>query len=75
MEWCADRFGPARPDQCNMHGGSYLCHESYCWGYRCAAQLEHPRQQPGEYRIPHGWRSGLRCDVTAQEHKLGLVDS
>ena len=37
-EWCADRFGPTRPGQRNMRGGSYLCHESYCWRYRCAAR-------------------------------------
>jgi formylglycine-generating enzyme len=37
-EWCADRFGPSRPGQRNMRGGSYLCHESYCWRYRCAAR-------------------------------------
>ncbi|QJY47985.1 formylglycine-generating enzyme family protein [Pseudonocardia broussonetiae] len=37
-EWCADRFGPARPGRRNMRGGSYLCHESYCWRYRCAAR-------------------------------------
>ncbi len=37
-EWCADRFGPERPAHRNMRGGSYLCHESYCWRYRCAAR-------------------------------------
>ncbi|WP_339121269.1 formylglycine-generating enzyme family protein [Pseudonocardia sp. D17] len=37
-EWCADRFGPGRPGQRNMRGGSYPCHESYCWRYRCAAR-------------------------------------
>jgi formylglycine-generating enzyme required for sulfatase activity len=37
-EWCADRFGPSRPGERNMRGGSYLCHESYCWRYRCAAR-------------------------------------
>jgi sulfatase modifying factor 1 len=37
-EWCADRFGPTRPGQRNMRGGSYLCHESHCWRYRCAAR-------------------------------------
>jgi formylglycine-generating enzyme required for sulfatase activity len=37
-EWCADRFGSSRPGQRNMRGGSYLCHESYCWRYRCAAR-------------------------------------
>jgi sulfatase modifying factor 1 len=37
-EWCADRFGPSRPAARNMRGGSYLCHESYCWRYRCAAR-------------------------------------
>lgn len=37
-EWCADRFGPERPGQRNMRGGSYMCHSSYCWRYRCAAR-------------------------------------
>jgi sulfatase modifying factor 1 len=37
-EWCADRFGPSRPTERVMRGGSYLCHESYCWRYRCAAR-------------------------------------
>jgi sulfatase modifying factor 1 len=37
-EWCADEFGPSRPGQRNMRGGSYLCHDSYCWRYRCAAR-------------------------------------
>lgn len=37
-EWCADRFGPSRPGRRSMRGGSYLCHESYCWRYRCAAR-------------------------------------
>jgi sulfatase modifying factor 1 len=36
-EWCADWFagdGPAKV----MRGGSYLCHESYCWRYRVDAR-------------------------------------
>jgi sulfatase modifying factor 1 len=37
-EWTADRFGPARPGQRVTRGGSYLCHDSYCWRYRCAAR-------------------------------------
>jgi formylglycine-generating enzyme len=37
-EWCADRFGATRPGERSMRGGSYLCHESYCWRYRCAAR-------------------------------------
>jgi sulfatase modifying factor 1 len=51
-EWCADRFDPvwhveaARLDPVGppsgetrvMKGGSYLCHESYCWRYRNAAR-------------------------------------
>ena len=37
-EWCADRFGPSRPGGRSMRGGSYLCHASYCWRYRCAAR-------------------------------------
>lgn len=38
-EWTADRFGPDRPGHRALRGGSYLCHESYCWRYRCAARL------------------------------------
>ena len=37
-EWCADRFGPRRPGQRVMRGGSHLCHDFYCWRYRCAAR-------------------------------------
>jgi formylglycine-generating enzyme required for sulfatase activity len=37
-EWTADRFGPGRPGQRATRGGSYLCHDSYCWRYRCAAR-------------------------------------
>jgi formylglycine-generating enzyme required for sulfatase activity len=37
-EWTADRFGPSRPGQRVTRGGSYLCHDSYCWRYRCAAR-------------------------------------
>ena len=51
-EWCADYFdalwhvqatridpvGPPSGDTRVMKGGSYLCHESYCWRYRNAAR-------------------------------------
>jgi formylglycine-generating enzyme required for sulfatase activity len=37
-EWCGDRFGADRPGERVLRGGSYLCHESYCWRYRCAAR-------------------------------------
>jgi formylglycine-generating enzyme required for sulfatase activity len=37
-EWTADRFGSGRPGQRVTRGGSYLCHDSYCWRYRCAAR-------------------------------------
>ncbi|MGZ4507391.1 MAG: formylglycine-generating enzyme family protein [Blastococcus sp.] len=36
-EWCADRRAPGQIDRVTR-GGSYLCHESYCWRYRCAAR-------------------------------------
>lgn len=38
-EWTADRFGPSHPGQRALRGGSYLCHESYCWRYRCSARM------------------------------------
>lgn len=51
-EWCADWFdpgyyarspkqappGPASGQARVMRGGSYLCHESYCWRYRVDAR-------------------------------------
>ena len=51
-EWCADWFapntyrsteresptGPASGSAKVMRGGSYLCHESYCWRYRVDAR-------------------------------------
>jgi sulfatase modifying factor 1 len=51
-EWCADYFdpawhreatrldpaGPASGETRVMKGGSYLCHQSYCWRYRNAAR-------------------------------------
>lgn len=42
-EWCADWFATDHPAPSTgthrvMRGGSYLCHESYCWRYRVAAR-------------------------------------
>jgi sulfatase modifying factor 1 len=55
-EWCLDYFDPAwhiRANRVNpvgppagdtrvMRGGSYLCHESYCWRYRNSARTGTP---------------------------------
>ena len=55
-EWCANYFdpawhveatrldpvGPPCGDTRVMKGGSYLCHESYCWRYRNAARTGTP---------------------------------
>ncbi|WP_223840158.1 formylglycine-generating enzyme family protein [Saccharopolyspora pogona] len=36
-EWCADWFDPGEQSR-SLHGGSYLCHDSYCNRYRVAAR-------------------------------------
>jgi sulfatase modifying factor 1 len=54
-EWCADWFtaehppgrqrdpsGPAHGERRAMRGGSYLCHESWCFRYRVAARGASP---------------------------------
>jgi formylglycine-generating enzyme required for sulfatase activity len=61
-EWCADRFGPSRPRGRSMRGGSYLCHESYCWRYRCAARSANtPDSSAGNI----GFRLAADADVAA----------
>ena len=61
-EWCADRFGPSRPGERNMRGGSYLCHESYCWRYRCAARSANtPDSSAGNI----GFRMAADLDIVA----------
>lgn len=43
-EWTSDTFLPNDPNKDNPEmvkkGGSYLCHESYCYRYRCAARSQ-----------------------------------
>jgi sulfatase modifying factor 1 len=42
-EWTASAFGPARPGQLALRGGSYLCHASYCRRYRTSARMANTR--------------------------------
>lgn len=70
-EWCADRFsahhpaglqhdptGPERGDRRVIRGGSYLCHESYCFRFRVAARsANHPDATAGHM--------GFRCAADA----------
>ena len=60
-EWCADWFSPGS-DRRAIRGGSYLCHESYCFRYRVAARSSNtPDSSTGNM--------GFRCvrDVGAPE--------
>ncbi|WUW19206.1 formylglycine-generating enzyme family protein [Streptomyces sp. NBC_01465] len=76
-EWCADWFhptwhrtgprtnptGPRRTGRKSMRGGSYLCHDSYCFRYRVAARSSNtPDSSAGNI--------GFRC-VTAPGLSVG----
>jgi formylglycine-generating enzyme len=37
-EWCDDSFSATGDDRRMIRGGSYLCHDSYCFRYRVAAR-------------------------------------
>ena len=69
-EWCADWFdptyyarsprenppGPAHGTSRVMRGGSYLCHESYCWRYRVDSRSANtPESTTGNvgFRVVH----------------------
>jgi sulfatase modifying factor 1 len=44
-----------------MRGGSYLCHRSYCWRYRCAARSSNtPDSSTGNigFRLAAGLDAG-----------------
>ena len=71
-EWCADRFGRIRPGELNMCGGAYLCHESSCRRYRCAAAaLALPTAaQPTSVS---GWR--LTCNPSTTQSAERIPDS
>ena len=71
-EWCSDWFatdtyarsadhdpqGPEAGDAHVMRGGSYLCHDSYCWRYRVDARSANtPDSSTGNL----GFR--VACDV------------
>ena len=67
-EWCGDWFspdfhlaatrdnpvGPERGDRKVMRGGSFLCHDSYCNRYRCAARTANTPDSSTE-------NCGFRC--------------
>lgn len=44
-------------------GGSYMCHESYCWRYRCAARSQNTQDSSAG-------NLGFRCagDVKAEKN-------
>ena len=80
-EWCEDWLdlgfyehsevqnprGPATGDRRVQRGGSYLCHESYCWRYRCAARSANsPDSSAGNI----GFRMAADLDIVASRSAL-----
>ncbi|XP_072394273.1 formylglycine-generating enzyme [Diabrotica undecimpunctata] len=52
-EWTQDNW-KNDPDTKVKKGGSYLCHESYCWRYRCAARSSNTKDSSAS-------NLGFRC--------------
>lgn len=57
-EWTSDLWNPldlheTNPDRVRK-GGSYLCHESYCFRYRCAARSQNTEDSSAD-------NLGFRC--------------
>jgi sulfatase modifying factor 1 len=57
-EWTQDNW-LNDPDAKVKKGGSYLCHESYCWRYRCAARSFNTKDSSAG-------NLGFRCAVDIQ---------
>lgn len=72
-EWCADWFSPGfhkRGPRVNpagppvghsrvLRGGSYMCHQSYCWRYRTSARM-------GNTPDSSSGNTGFRCARTSR---------
>ncbi|CAH1117930.1 unnamed protein product [Phaedon cochleariae] len=52
-EWTQDNW-LGHPDSKVKKGGSFLCHESYCWRYRCAARSQNTKDSSAS-------NLGFRC--------------
>jgi formylglycine-generating enzyme required for sulfatase activity len=69
-EWTADRYNasmlgptmPDAPDERLIRGGSFLCHESYCTGYRVAARMH---ATPATTLM----NTGFRCAASLQPRR------
>ncbi|KAK9709399.1 Sulfatase-modifying factor enzyme 1 [Popillia japonica] len=57
-EWTADSWRNDTELRVKK-GGSYLCHESYCWRYRCAARSHNTKDSSAS-------NLGFRCAVDAE---------
>lgn len=58
-EWTADRWHPLiTEDERVKKGGSYLCHQDYCYRYRCAARSHNTADSSAG-------NLGFRCAQTA----------
>lgn len=71
-EWTSDLWDPQHIDNKNpdrvRKGGSYLCHESYCFRYRCAARSQNTEDSSAD-------NLGFRCAHTAIELDEITVES
>merc|ERR1719187_156651 len=63
-----DPKGPERGTDKVKKGGSFMCHESYCYRYRCAARSQNTPESSAQ-------NLGFRCAASSLPDYLKIADT